>query len=260
MSDRADPPPVARFDAEELGRRFAARRRWIGLALILSGIALLVGGFTGFGVYSDRADALQKDGIHTTATVTDTARYGGPRGPNRFTEHIDVAFTTPSGTVHGVRIPIGEQDRFSVGQRVEISYDPAHPQHAVFAHGYVDPGPIGFVFFFGIVAGVLILVYGFKALRLAGGARRALESTGRAMTVESRPAARGRRGGTALVLDNGGGGEPRALWATAGSDWSLPQTVEATVFGTGEGGSVVVVVDPRRGAVTAGRIWKRRRI
>ncbi len=178
MSDHADPPPVAHFDSEQLGRRFTRRRFWIGRAVILAGLALVVGGFAGFGVYGDRASALQRNGVHATATVTATALYGGRFGPNQFTEHIVVAFTTPGGIVDGVRIPIGEHDRFSVGQHVEISYDPADPHRAVFAHGYADPGPIGFVFFFAILAGVVAFVYGVKTLRLAHGARRALEDAG----------------------------------------------------------------------------------
>ena len=203
-------------------RRFAARRRRIGRALILAGLALFVGGFAGFGVYGDRTDALQKNGVKTTATVTDTALYGGPRGPNEFTEHIDVSFTAPSGLVQGVRIPIGEDDRFSVGQQVEISYDPANPHRAVFAHGYADIGQMGFVFFFATAAGVGVLIYGVGTLRLARGARRALGGPSRSMTVESRLAVAGSTL-AAPPSSSATSGEPSALWAT-GSDWSLPRT------------------------------------
>ncbi|MDX6481322.1 MAG: hypothetical protein QOG85_1832 [Gaiellaceae bacterium] len=64
MSDPADPLPVAQFDAQKLGRRFPTRRRWIGLTLVLGGIALVFGGFAGFNIYGDRADALQETRPH----------------------------------------------------------------------------------------------------------------------------------------------------------------------------------------------------
>jgi len=258
MSDRAELFAAAPFDARELGRRFVTRRRRIGLALILGGLALFVGGFVGFGVSGGRADALQKNGVHTTATVTDTALY--TPFSNRLTEHIDVAFTTPSGPVQGVRIPIGEDDRFDVGQKVEISYDPANPHRAVFAHGDVDLGSIGFVYLLAIVAGVGVLIHGVRTRRLARGADRALAGPPRTMLVESRLVPQGRLRRTALLLTDEGGGEPSPLWATAGSYWPHSRQGEATVFGTRERGSVVVVVDPQIGNATAGRIWKNRRI
>jgi hypothetical protein len=80
------------------------------------------------------------------------------------------------------------------------------------------------------------------------------------MLVESRLVPQGRLRRTALLLTGDAGGEPSPLWATAGSDWSLPRRGEATVFGAVTRGSVVVVVDPQGGSATAGRLWKSRRL
>jgi hypothetical protein len=260
MSELSSEPLDARqLGARELGLRFATRRRRIGFLLTVAGLALAFGGLAGFGHYGDRASSLQKNGVHTTATVTAAALYGGSLARNGFTEHIDVEFATPSGTVSGTRIPIGESDRFVVGQQVEISYDPSNPHHAVFAHGYTDVGPIGFVLFFAIVAGICVLIYAGKALRLAHGARRALADGSRTMTVETRLVPQARRNRTALVLA-GSGGDALPLWPTGRGFGPLLQPVEATVYGTETPGSVAVVVDLQRGAATAGRIWKRRRL
>lgn len=255
--DAFAPSPVAQFDAQQLGRQFATRRRQIGWVLVLAGVGLIIAGFAGFGVYGNRVTALQKNGIHATATITDTALFRG--GGASFREHIDVAFRTPSGEVRGVRIAIGDES-YDVGQKVEISYDPADPYRAVFAHGYSDIGPMGAVFFFGIVAGVGVLVFAVRALRLARGARHALDGPAQTMSVESRTLPRDRFLRTALLLDDGGGGEPIRLWATAGSGWLASRVGQATVFGTGGRGSVAVVVDPHSGTVTAARFWKPRHL
>jgi hypothetical protein len=253
-----EPLDAVQFGARELGLRFAVQRRRLGWLLTLAGVALVVGGFAGFGHYTDRNTALQKNGVHATAIVTSTALYGGSYSRNSFTEHIDVQFATPNGVVSGVRIPIGERDTYRVGQQVEISYDPANPHRAVFAHGYADIGWIGFVLFFGIVAGVCVLIYAVRALRLARGARRELDEGARTMqaAIRSVQLRRGRRVGVFL---DGPDGLALPLWA-AGRDWQpVQQSIETTVFGTATPGSVVVVVDPQRDVATAGRIWKRRR-
>src|SRR5439155_4398608 len=51
-------------------------------------------------------------------------------------------------------------------------------------------------------------------------------------------------------------GEDAMLWSATRRGWSpLLEPVEATVFGSTAPGSAVVVVDPQRNAVTAGRVW-----
>src|SRR5881628_3857630 len=116
--------------ARGLGERFVSQRRLRGWLTVLVGTGLLVGGFAGFGVYGSRADALAKHGAHATATVTRAALYGGRHGRNQFTQHIDVEFRYPGGEARGVRIWIGEDDRFRVGEQVEVVYDPTNPHHA----------------------------------------------------------------------------------------------------------------------------------
>jgi hypothetical protein len=219
-----------------------------------------VGGFAGFGVYGGRASSLQKHGVRATATVTAAALYTGRYSRNSFTEHIDVDFVTPTGVVRGVRIPIGETDRFRVGQEVEIAYDPSDPHRAVLAHGYADIGPIGFPLFFALVLGACLLVVGIRGLRLVRGARRALAGSGRKVEVASELVRSGRAGRCALSL-RGEWGESVQLWSVTRRGWyPLLQPVEATAFGSAAPGSIVVVADPRRGAATAGRVWKARRL
>src|SRR5205814_7887359 len=173
------------MSARELAAAFLARSRLRAWLLVLAGIAVAVGCLFGFGHFGDKQDALVKHGTHTTATVTSAALYGGRYSRNSFNEHIDVEFSYPGGPARRVRIYIGENDRFRIGQRVEIVYDPAHPHRAALAHGYHDIGPAGFPLFFGIVLGVIFLVLGLRGIRLGRGARRALRGEARTMEASS---------------------------------------------------------------------------
>jgi hypothetical protein len=147
----AEPLDAEGIAARDLGNRFVARRRLRAWLAVVVGICLLVGGFAGFGYYGGRADALARHGTHTTARVTSAALYGGRYSRNSFNEHIDVEFAYPGGQARGVRIYIGETDRFWVGEQVEEVYDPADPHRAELAHGQPDIGPIGLPLFFALV-------------------------------------------------------------------------------------------------------------
>lgn len=251
------------FDAEtigarDLGSRFVARRRVRAWLFVLGGAAVAIAGFAGFGYFGGKEDTLVKHGTHTTATVTSTALYGGPYGRNSFNEHIDVGFGYPGGVAQGVRIYIGEDDRFRIGQQVEIVYDSKNPRRAALAHNS-DIGPIGFPLFFAIVLGVCLVVVGALGVRLCRGARRALRGQGRTLTVNSELVSTGRARRLAISLA-GENGENARLWSATRRGWSpLLEPVEATVFGSTTPGSLVVVVDPQRHAVAAGRIWKSQR-
>jgi hypothetical protein len=69
---------------------------------------------------------------------------------------------------------------------------------------------------------------------------------------------RARRLAISLHAENG---EHAMLWSATRRGWTpLLEPVEATVFGSTAPGSAVVVVDPQRHAVTAGRVWGVRRL
>jgi hypothetical protein len=241
--------------ARDLGNRFVARRRVRAWLAVAAGICLLVSGFAGFGYYGGRADALARHGTHTTARVTSAALYGGRYSRNSFNEHIDVEFAYPGGQARGVRIYIGETDRFWVGEQVEVVYDPANPHRAELAHGQPDIGPIGFPLFFALVLGLCLSILGIRNARLFHAAQKALRGGGR--TMEASSELLGSRTRRCAVLIRGEDGAGGTLWSATKRGWyPLLQPVEATVFGPATPGSVVVVVDPQRRAVTTGRIWK----
>jgi hypothetical protein len=80
------------------------------------------------------------------------------------------------------------------------------------------------------------------------------------MDADSQLLTSGRLRRLAISL-RGANGESATLWSATRRGWSpLLQPVEATVFGSTAPGSVVVVVDPHRHAVTAGRVWKAPRL
>ena len=243
----AVPPNVA-------ARYLRARHRNAWFAA-LAGVALLVGGFVGFGHYGGRSDALAKSGVHTTATVTATALYGGRFGGNRYTEHVDVAFATPRGEEQA-RIWIGEQDRFTVGRPVDIVYDPGNPQRAQLAHG-ADIGPVGFPLFFAIVLGACFAILGGSRVRVCRAAARALWGEPRRVSVTSAMLPRGRATGRALFID-AAGGVRLGLWSLTRSGWAAADgTTEADVYGELAPGKVLVVL--AGGAVAVGRTWRGRR-
>ena len=255
-----EPLDAKGMGARELAAAFLARSRLRAWLLALGAVALTVLCFAGFGYFSDKQNAIGKNGTHATATVTNAVLYAGRYSPNSFNEHIDVEFSYPGGFATGVRINIGETDRFRVGQQVEIVYDPANPHRAVLAHGYHDIGPVGFPLFFGLVIGITVLVLALRRVRLDRAGRRALLGGARTMdaTGELVPSGRARR--LAITL-RGEDGSAAMLWAATRRGWSgLDGPVEATVFGSTAPGSVVVVVDPQRRVVTAGRVWKPHRL
>jgi len=245
--------------ARRLGEQFLSRRRLRSWAILAAGIALVVGGFAGFGHYGDKVDAVRKTGIHTSGTVTQAVLYRGRGDPNGFREHIDVQYVLPDGGVErGVRIWIGEQDRFRVGELVPIVYDPKHPHTAVLADRKGDIGPIGAPFFIAIVAGAMLAWFGVRGWRLARGGRRALCDEPRRMSATILSVQRGRRRVPLCVLAGSDGTIQFSPVSTR--DWSpLPSPVEVDVFGGEAPGSVVVVVDMERPAATAGRLPRARR-
>jgi Protein of unknown function (DUF3592) len=227
--------------------------------LTLVGLALTVGGFGGFGVFGSRSDALATHGVHTTATVVDTALYGGGHGSNQFNEHIDVAFTTPQGAEHA-RLWISEQARYSVGQTVDIVYDPEDPGHAQLAKG-ADLGPIGLPLFIAIVLGVCLAGVGIARLRVCRGARRALRSNPQRLEVASGLMPRGRT--TARAVFVGSGAPLVGFWSLTRSGWgdaTLAGSTQADVYGDLHPGSVLVVVADRGRGVAVGRTWRRHRL
>ena len=251
----AEPLDAERAAARDLGARFVAKRRLRAWLFVMIGVAVAVSCVAGFGYFGGKEDALVKHGTHTTATVTSAALYGGRYSRNSFNEHIDVEFVYPGGEVRGVRIYIGENDRFRVGQQVDIVYDPHNPHHAALAHGYNDIGPVGFPLFFGIVFGLCLVIVGVRTVRLCRGAQRALREQGRTMNADSKLVSKGRARRLAISL-HAENGEHAMLWSATRRGWSpLLEPVEATVFGSTAPGSAVVVVDPRRHAATAGRVW-----
>jgi hypothetical protein len=226
--------------------------------LTLVGLALTVAGFVGFGVFGDRSDALAKHGVHTTAAVVDTALYGGRYGPNQFNEHIDVAFTTPQGPRHA-RLWISEQARYSVGQAVDIVYDPQDPGHAQLASG-PDLGPIGFPLFFAIVLGLCFTGVGIARVRVCRGARRALQGDPQRIDVASGLMPRGRT--TARAVFVGSGAPLLGFWSLTRSGWdgsTLTGSVQAEVYGDLHPGAVLVVVTADGRGIAVGRTWRKHR-
>jgi hypothetical protein len=251
-----EPLDAGATGARGLAAAYVARSRLRGWLFVVSGLVLTIGCFAGFGYFGDKQDAIGKHGVHATAMVTSAALYAGPYGPNSFNEHIDVEFAYPGGRATGVRIYIGENDRYRVGQQVGIVYDPAHPHRAALAHGYRDIGPVGFPLFFGIVFGLIFVLVGVRGIRLAHHARRALQGEPRTMQASSELVSSGRTRRLALTL-HGGEGDHASLWSARRHGWSsLAHPVDATVFGSTAPGSAAVVVDPARNAVTMGRVWK----
>lgn len=169
----ADPLDAVEPAANGLGARFGAARRR-GWLTVLAGVVLVVGGFGGFGYFGGRQDDVLAHGTHAVATVTSAALYGGRFGPNKFDEHIDVEFADRGGVTRDARIYIGERDRFSVGQQVDVVYDARDPQRALLAHGTHDVGPVGAPLFFAIVLGVGLVFLGIRRVRQTRRARRVL--------------------------------------------------------------------------------------
>src|SRR6059036_2736150 len=77
-----EPLDAEAVSARELAAAFLARSRLRAWLLVLAGIAVAVGCLIGFGYFGGKQDALVKHGVHTTATVTSAALYGGRYSPN----------------------------------------------------------------------------------------------------------------------------------------------------------------------------------
>ncbi len=83
VSEVSYPAPLGARDEDAsrtLGEQYIRlRHRWAWGATLL-GLALCIGGLTGFGVYGGRSNWLPKHGVHTTATVTSISSRSGRNG------------------------------------------------------------------------------------------------------------------------------------------------------------------------------------
>ena len=238
--------------------RYLRTRLRTNALLTTAGLVLTVGGFVGFGVFGDRSDSLAKHGVHATATVVDTALYGGRYGPNNFDEHIDVAFSTPQGPEHA-RLWISEQARYSVGQAVDVVYDPQNPGHAQLANG-ADLGPIGLPLFIAIVLGLCFTGLGIARVRVCRAARGALRGEPERLDVASGLMPRGRT--TARAVFIGSGAPLLGFWSLTRSGWegaTLAGAAQADVYGDLRPGAVLVVVGNGGRDVAVGRTWRKHR-
>ena len=127
------------------------------------GLALVAVGAIGFTVVGDRADRLAATGTPVTASIVGAATY---LGGDKYSEHLDVAFTTTDGVAVQARVWIGEDFTADSGS-VDIVYDPADPTHAQLAGDAYDYGPIGWPLIGALVAGLGLLVY--SVVLLIGG-------------------------------------------------------------------------------------------
>jgi hypothetical protein len=239
--------------------RYLRTRLRNNAVLTFAGLVLTVGGFVGFGVFGGRSDSLAKHGVHATATVVDTALYGGRYGPNQFDEHIDVAFSTPRGPEHA-RLWISEQARYSVGQAADVVYDPQNPGHAQLAKG-ADLGPIGFPLFIAIVLGLCFAGVGIARVRICRQAGRALGGEPERLDVASGLMPRGRT--TARAVFIGAGAPLLGFWSLTRSGWegaTLSGSAQADVYGDLRPGAVLVVVTDAGRGVAVGRTWRKHRL
>jgi hypothetical protein len=140
---------------KRIGDLLVRRYRTQSRILLLVGLLLAAGGLAGFGIAGDHNRHLLRTGRHTSATVISVVPYSGALiGPDAFNEHVDVQFADSTGRSTVARLGIGENDRYSVGQRVQIVYDPANPSRALFAHGSTDTiGFVGFILLLAMIFG-----------------------------------------------------------------------------------------------------------
>jgi len=241
--------------ARTLGARYVRERRrraWLG---IVAGIAAFAAGFAGFAVEGSRQDELAAHGLRTSAVVT------GIHSGLPFDDYLLVGFPTPAAYEQSVHVRAGERLRrhHHVGERIDIVYDPANPRRAQLVH-HPDTGPIGALFFLGVVVGVTLALIGVRRLFLCAAGRRALSTPPRPMRAASSAL---RRGGRMITLLEGD--RPIVVGSVRRRDWRGPElrlddeasvldaVVDVLVFRDPKQRRVLVVVDPPRQGVAAGR-------
>lgn len=241
-------------------RELIRRQRRLMRFVLLIGVVLFAGGLTGFGIYGSRKEDLLKIGTHTTAIVVHVAPYGGggPFGSNSLGRaHIDVRFPNKTGRLVIASLGIGDYTYYRLGQQLQIVYNPAKPTEAVFAHGYTDIGPMGFLFFAAIASGFALAVFGVRRLALWRRATHALREPPTRMTATSRFLSRSRFQTWAISLADDSGKAVRFWSATKQGCSLLEQPTPVVVFGAPEPRSVVIAVDAERLVAIGGRIPRR---
>ncbi len=138
--------------------------------MMILGIAFLVGGMAvSIGAPADAREArlLAERGIETTATVTDVTIRRGPAGGSY--PAVDLEFRDESGSVeHSTDvIYCGEPEAISVGDGVEITYDPeevAATQFAECEHSQEITIPL-LIGIAALAAGTLCVLWAWRANR-----------------------------------------------------------------------------------------------
>lgn len=239
--------------------RLLRRQRTIMRWALAIGLALFIGGFTGFGIYGTRQQDLLRNGARTTAIVISMAPYtgGSPFNPSAYNEHINVEFNDQSGRHVVAPLGIGESDPYRIGESVGIAYNRRVPTEAVFAKGSTDIGSAGFWFFSALTIGLALVIFGAWRLYLCGRARHALTLPPRTGTVSSELLPRGRYQKWAISI-SADTSSPVRFWSWSKEGCSLlGEPTQMTVFGQLEPRSVVVAVEPKRLITVAGRIPRR---
>jgi hypothetical protein len=234
-------------------------RTWGTILAVALGLALTLGGCGAIYAHQSTAGHVSQVGVRVTGTVTGVRNYHG-RGDlvGALTSHVDVAFVTKDGKPAHARLGLADDQRFAIGDRVAVIYDPGYPSHAVLAAG--DNGGQWFVAeFVGFILGIGAFALAVKRARATGAARTALreQPCRRSVVTHIERHDYGRSGRDermVYVLDDRGWS--CGFWALSKRRWHLADglTSEPVVFGTPGPGSVLVVVDPDTHSVAAGRV------
>jgi Protein of unknown function (DUF3592) len=197
--------PTVPEDMRQHRVRWRRDWRW-AVAVLATGLILLVGVVLLANHYSDASDALRDSGVHTTGTVTrlgpDTGRSSGYAMVSY--EHVDLG-----ADVHG----------YHLGQHVAVYYDPSRPTRMTIDSEDNQPGWTVLPMIVMLVVGVLAVGVGaftlFMRVRIARLVRGAQWSpTTGTMWQPSR--------GRQLVVLTSDGQRPPILRTTLGSSISVP--------------------------------------
>lgn len=235
------------MDALPVGRRYVRALSRANKLGYVACAALFGVGLFGFSLFNARSDWLAKHGVHARGTVT-----GSLLGRRKlFRQHIDVTFRTRDETTASGRIYVGEDDRYDLGQRVDILYDPATPSHVRLLHSD-NLSPLVAFPIFAALFGLIGLVLPIKRGRKIAAVRRVLERDPEQLPAWSTlgPSAGGRWTVRRVYVDREG--YESGFMALRKRGWNLPdgERVTASVFAK-ESGFVVLVLHPESRSAAA---------
>ena len=125
---------------------------WPAVVMLGIGAVLVIWPIHTLDAVDSRTNHIQTVGVPTNAFVVDSR----PAGADEDYGHLDIQFSTATGVVEEVSVPVDHRGSLGLGDQVKVQYDPNNPSNAIVVGNTANSAEQSMVPLFLIGCGLLI--------------------------------------------------------------------------------------------------------